>query len=92
MLTRRLLSLAAFAVFLAPAAAEARGNRPCSGKKGGVSHCSGSKFICNDGSMSASKRSCGGSDGDASSGSGGSIGAGSGRTRASRAGRSSRRR
>lgn len=34
-------------------------NTPCSGKKGGVSHCSGGKFICNDGSMSASKKTCG---------------------------------
>lgn len=33
-------------------------NTPCSGKKGGVSHCQGSKFICNDGSISGSKRVC----------------------------------
>lgn len=36
---------------------EAR-NQPCSGKKGGVSHCSGGKFVCKDGSVSASKRTC----------------------------------
>lgn len=35
-------------------------NTPCSGKKGGVSHCQGSKFVCNDGSISASKKSCSG--------------------------------
>jgi hypothetical protein len=35
-------------------------NTPCSGKKGGVSHCDGSKFVCNDGSYSQSKRSCSG--------------------------------
>ncbi len=35
-------------------------NQPCSGKKGGISHCSGSKFVCNDGSTSASKKSCSG--------------------------------
>lgn len=34
------------------------GNTPCSGKKGGVSHCSNGKFICKDGSTSASKKIC----------------------------------
>lgn len=34
------------------------GNRPCSGKKGGISHCQGTLFVCNDGSHSQSKRSC----------------------------------
>jgi hypothetical protein len=33
-------------------------NTPCSGKKGGVSHCDGSKFVCNDGSYSKSKSTC----------------------------------
>ncbi len=33
-------------------------NTPCSGKKGGVSHCHNGKFICNDGSMSQSKKTC----------------------------------
>ena len=33
-------------------------NSPCSGKKGGIDHCEGSTFICNDGSVSASKKSC----------------------------------
>ncbi len=33
-------------------------NTPCSGKKGGISHCAGPTFICNDGSVSASKRIC----------------------------------
>ncbi|UAN51386.1 hypothetical protein KGP26_27625 [Serratia sp. JSRIV002] len=33
-------------------------NTPCSGKKGGVSHCSGEKFVCNDGSVSKSKKTC----------------------------------
>ncbi|WP_424586280.1 hypothetical protein [Acinetobacter baumannii] len=37
-----------------------RGRQPCSGKKGGVSHCDGSKFVCNDGSISASKKICSG--------------------------------
>jgi len=33
-------------------------NVPCSGKKGGISHCEGSRFICNDGSSSKSKKDC----------------------------------
>lgn len=33
-------------------------NYPCSGKKGGVSHCQGDKFVCKDGTISGSKRSC----------------------------------
>lgn len=33
-------------------------NYPCSGRKGGVSHCAGEQFVCNDGSISGSKRSC----------------------------------
>lgn len=49
--------LAAFLVAITPASVHAR-NTPCSGKKGGVSHCSGGKFVCNDGTISASKRTC----------------------------------
>lgn len=33
-------------------------NEPCSGKKGGIAGCRGETFICNDGSVSASKKSC----------------------------------
>jgi hypothetical protein len=33
-------------------------NTPCSGKKGGVSHCQGTVFICNDGTKSRSKKKC----------------------------------
>lgn len=40
---------------LVPAYAQ---NQPCSGKKGGISHCASGKFVCNDGSISASKRTC----------------------------------
>lgn len=36
----------------------ATANEPCSGKKGGVNHCQGSTFICNDGSVSGSKKDC----------------------------------
>jgi hypothetical protein len=40
-------------------------NTPCSGRKGGVSHCAGETFVCSDGSISASKKVC-----DMSAGSG----------------------
>lgn len=38
-------------------------NYPCSGGKGGVSHCSGELFVCNDGSISGSKKVCTGPQG-----------------------------
>lgn len=38
-----------------PASAQ---NQPCSGRKGGISHCQGRTFVCNDGSVSGSKRHC----------------------------------
>ncbi|EFD7691328.1 hypothetical protein F1L23_20755, partial [Escherichia coli] len=43
-------------LLLNPLATYAR-NYPCSGKKGGVSHCtSDGKFVCNDGTISKSKK------------------------------------
>ena len=46
-------------VVLALAALHANAvNYPCSGKKGGIAHCAGEQFVCNDGSISGSKRSC----------------------------------
>ena len=33
-------------------------NTPCSGRKGGISNCDGAIFVCNDGSISASKKVC----------------------------------
>lgn len=33
-------------------------NTPCSGKKGGISHCRGAMFVCQDSSTSASKQDC----------------------------------
>lgn len=33
-------------------------NKPCSGSKGGIAQCSGGKFVCNDGSISGSKKIC----------------------------------
>ncbi|WP_431483647.1 YdcA family protein [Pseudomonas solani] len=53
---RLLLLLAlAFAALSPPAYA---GNTPCSGSKGGIARCDGDLFLCNDGSISGSKRSC----------------------------------
>lgn len=51
-------------------------NTPCSGKKGGINHCSGGKFICNDGSTSASKKTCSGYGGSGQSSSGGKSSSG----------------
>ena len=37
----------------------AKGNKPCSGKKGGIAKCtSDGKFMCKDGTISKSKKSC----------------------------------
>ena len=33
-------------------------NKPCSGKKRGVDHCSGTKYVCRDGTISQSKKAC----------------------------------
>ncbi|WP_017906494.1 hypothetical protein [Pseudomonas asplenii] len=33
-------------------------NTPCSGSKGGIAGCDGETFLCNDGSISASKKNC----------------------------------
>lgn len=56
---RRLILLSALCVFAASASAQ---NTPCSGKKGGVNHCAGSAFVCNNGTVSKSKKSCDGSN------------------------------
>ena len=37
-------------------------NTPCSGRKGGISHCMGQYFICNDGTTSQSKKVCSADD------------------------------
>lgn len=56
----------AFTVLVAVSANTAEAaNEPCSGKKGGIAGCRGETFICNDGSVSASKRSCSASAGGA---------------------------
>jgi len=59
---RALLALPlVFAGWLAASGAHA--NYPCSGGKGGVSHCAGALFVCNDGSISGSKKICTGPQG-----------------------------
>lgn len=52
---RTALVVACAAWLALPAAAA---NYPCSGRKGGVSHCQGALFVCNDGSISGSKKVC----------------------------------
>ena len=48
-----------FAVLLALLSASAvAANTPCSSKKGGIDRCDGDLFLCNDGSISGSKKSC----------------------------------
>ncbi|MDH0732718.1 hypothetical protein N5F23_19750 [Pseudomonas sichuanensis] len=53
----RWLSIPLLALCLAAPVANA-GNTPCSGRKGGIAGCDGSTFLCNDGSISASKKNC----------------------------------
>lgn len=57
----RLLLVVALS-FLTVAHAEAgRGRQPCSGSKGGISHCtSAGEFVCNNGTLSRSKKICSG--------------------------------
>lgn len=53
------LFLVALAVCL-PNVSYAKGKKPCSGSKGGVKMCTvDGKFMCNDGSISGSKKICG---------------------------------
>lgn len=54
-----LIALTAFALALTTPAHAARGNKICSGSKGGISHCSGGKYVCNDGSISRTTKICG---------------------------------
>lgn len=53
----KVIAAALVAIFLCVSPAGAT-NTPCSGKKGGIDHCQGSTFVCRDGSVSASKKSC----------------------------------
>lgn len=47
-------------LMLASGIATANGRQPCDRGAGGISHCQGDSFICNDGRISGSKRSCSG--------------------------------
>jgi len=50
-----------FYVLFTLQAEASRGRQPCSGSKGGIAHCTADgRFVCNDGSMSQSKRFCSG--------------------------------
>jgi hypothetical protein len=49
------LTLITLCLFAASASAT---NTPCSKSKGGVSYCENGRFICNDGSVSQSKKTC----------------------------------
>lgn len=58
---KKILSLLALMMLVTMQAEAARGRQPCSGSKGGISHCTAEGgFICNDGSLSQSKRICSG--------------------------------
>jgi len=48
--------VAVLCLLLAPSLHAA--NQLCSGKKGGIDRCDGPLFLCNDGSISQSKRNC----------------------------------
>jgi hypothetical protein len=54
-----LLSLLVFAFITLPISQAQAKNTPCSGKMGGVSHCSkDGKFVCKNGKISQSKKTC----------------------------------
>ncbi|EFU6053554.1 hypothetical protein HEM55_008620 [Escherichia coli] len=55
----KFLVIACIGFVLSMNADAGRGRKPCSGSKGGVSHCTkDGKFVCNDGSISRSKKVC----------------------------------
>lgn len=54
-----MMSLFAVAFIAMPISQAQAKNTPCSGKMGGVSHCSKTgKFVCNNGKISQSKKTC----------------------------------
>lgn len=58
---RKLIFLLVSGVLFTVQVDAARGRQPCSGSKGGIAHCtSDGHFVCNDGSLSQSKRFCSG--------------------------------
>jgi len=58
---RKLILLLVSGILFTAQADAARGRQPFSGSKGGIAHCtSDGRFVCNDGSLSQSKRFCSG--------------------------------
>lgn len=58
---RKLIFVLVSGILFTAQADAARGRQPCSGSKGGIAHCtSDGRFVCNDGSLSQSKRFCSG--------------------------------
>jgi len=58
---KKLIFLLVSGILFTAQADAARGRQPCSGSKGGIAHCSSDgRFVCNDGSLSQSKRFCSG--------------------------------
>lgn len=58
---RKLIFILVSGILFTAQADAARGRQPCSGSKGGIAHCtSDGRFVCNDGSLSQSKRFCSG--------------------------------
>ncbi|WP_372340337.1 hypothetical protein [Pantoea sp. Fr+CA_20] len=58
---RKLIFLLVSGILFTAQADAARGRQPCSGSKGGIANCtSDGRFVCNDGSLSQSKRFCSG--------------------------------
>ncbi|WP_426817773.1 hypothetical protein ACP3TC_06095 [Winslowiella sp. 2C04] len=58
---KKIIPLLMLSLLVATQTDAARGRQPCSGSKGGISHCTtGGAFVCNDGSLSQSKRVCSG--------------------------------
>lgn len=60
------IAVGAITMFLSVSVITEAANTPCSGRKGGIAGCQGETFLCNDGSVSASKKSCFASIGGAS--------------------------
>ena len=52
------LALTSVALIIGFSANASARNYPCSGKKGGVSHCENGKFVCKDGTISKAKKIC----------------------------------
>lgn len=55
---KRILTLLVAVSLATVASAGYPANKPCSGKKGGISHCQGQYFVCRDGTTSQSKKDC----------------------------------